>query len=90
MLLGCQVILYKMEYKVLPRYTENRFFLPVTLTVKVVVLDPARLLAVTAYVPLSDTPATSDLISVELALGGVKLLFTMETRSIPFTRAEVL
>ena len=61
-------------------------FLPVTSTVKVVELDPARFVAVASYVPASDTPIMPDLVRVELAFGALRSLFIMVTRSAPSVR----
>lgn len=58
---------------------------------KVVEPDPARFMAVTVYVPASDIPEILDLVSVEVALGGSKLLWTMLIRfCVSFTKMESL
>ena len=51
-------------------------------TVNVVELDPALLLAVAVYVPPYETPVMTDLVSVELALGGLRPVLVIVTPSI--------
>ena len=58
-------------------------------TVKVVELDPARLVAVATYVPAYEIPVMADLVSVEFAFGGPSPVFVIVSPSTPFIRVSV-